>query len=414
MSSQGRSRRLMPFLWIALTASACLSFACLDGPVSSWVRQHKFTPTIKAALRVVRLPGSFPFTVVVMIAIALVLRRRLRDVIAPLAVCAIASASAGVLKIVFGRHRPSAGDGPLAWIAFGARVRGDFVPANLSFPSGDATLAFATATVLTALCPRGGPLAFGFAAATAAARVLQGVHYPSDVLAGALVGTLTADLAMRLARRIKIAAQVDPHARRARHRRQRRADRVVERDRIAQFAGGSGILDEQREALAVWLDIDRQRALRVAGRGQFDRLGRSRCRDAVERRAEQRARRLARQRRGHSAGHAPRAEDVPCRPAGADDAQRRVGDDDPVAHPLQQQPGIDRPRVGNGMRRAQRIHDVDRRQHQARTATVEHVHRRTRRALLPDAEPADEFGRRDEVAVAPLRRLRRINMRVHG
>ncbi len=65
-------------------------------------------------------------------------------------------------------------------------------PTNLqSFPSGHATVAFFVATLLTAH-RRSWWWSYLVAAAVALGRVAVGVHYPTDVLAGAVVGTLFA------------------------------------------------------------------------------------------------------------------------------------------------------------------------------------------------------------------------------
>ena len=61
-----------------------------------------------------------------------------------------------------------------------------------SFPSGHATTAFALAMVLAFLAPRWSYVALVFGVVVAASRVILGEHYPSDVLAGAIVGTLGA------------------------------------------------------------------------------------------------------------------------------------------------------------------------------------------------------------------------------
>ena len=58
-----------------------------------------------------------------------------------------------------------------------------------SMPSGHAATSFAGAVILTYLLPRGAPLFFLLAAAIAFSRVYVGVHYVSDVLVGALLGT---------------------------------------------------------------------------------------------------------------------------------------------------------------------------------------------------------------------------------
>src|ERR1700712_2145829 len=56
-----------------------------------------------------------------------------------------------------------------------------------SFPSGHATTGFALAAVVGFLSPRWFYPAVGLAAVIALSRLTGGVHYPSDVLAGAIV-----------------------------------------------------------------------------------------------------------------------------------------------------------------------------------------------------------------------------------
>jgi membrane-associated phospholipid phosphatase len=61
-------------------------------------------------------------------------------------------------------------------------------PSSLSFPSAHATSSFACATAMTRIAPEAAIL-FGLAAAIAACRPYLGMHYPSDVLGGAVLGT---------------------------------------------------------------------------------------------------------------------------------------------------------------------------------------------------------------------------------
>ncbi len=64
---------------------------------------------------------------------------------------------------------------------------------SYSFPSGHACFSFAAATALAlAFRGRGGGWAFIPAVLIAASRIYLGVHYPSDVLAGAAIGALGA------------------------------------------------------------------------------------------------------------------------------------------------------------------------------------------------------------------------------
>jgi undecaprenyl-diphosphatase len=114
-----------------------------------------------------------------------------------------ASVSARLLKLAIDRQRPStvyARPEPLV-----------HAPHDHSFPSGHATTSFACATTLAVLAPRLAPLFFVLAAAIAWSRVYVGVHYPLDVLAGAVLG---AGIAIAL-RMLLAALRRSPRATRA-------------------------------------------------------------------------------------------------------------------------------------------------------------------------------------------------------
>lgn len=72
-------------------------------------------------------------------------------------------------------------------------------PRDYSFPSGHACASFAAAMVYYRMAPkRWGVPAVILAALISFSRLYVGVHYPSDVLAGALIGIFAAWAAMRI------------------------------------------------------------------------------------------------------------------------------------------------------------------------------------------------------------------------
>ena len=101
---------------------------------------------------------------------------------------ALADWSATGIKALVGRDRP-----PVHYARPKALVP---VPHDASFPSGHAATSFAAATILTFAFPRLAPALFVLAAAVAFSRVYVGVHYPLDVVGGAVLGMLVA-LALR-------------------------------------------------------------------------------------------------------------------------------------------------------------------------------------------------------------------------
>jgi undecaprenyl-diphosphatase len=129
------------------------------------------------------------------IAIALVLAlawRRWGLLVMTAAGVAIADVAARLLKALIDVERPStryAEPKPLVP-----------APHDHSFPSGHAATSFAAMTVLCVAVPRAAPLWVLLAVAIAFSRVYVGVHYPLDVLAGAVLGAAIAIALLRLAR----------------------------------------------------------------------------------------------------------------------------------------------------------------------------------------------------------------------
>lgn len=95
------------------------------------------------------------------------------------------------LKYAIGRERP--------YMTYPDIYKKDHVGTK-SFPSGHTTMAFATATMLTLTTKNWYVVvpAYAWACSVGWSRLYLGVHYPSDVLAGALIGTGFSWLGYRL------------------------------------------------------------------------------------------------------------------------------------------------------------------------------------------------------------------------
>jgi len=153
----------------------------VDQAIASWVVAHRVGALngVMWTLSAVGRGGS----VFIALALAFALARRIspRGLLRVFAAVLLATTMADyVLKPLVHRQRPFEQQPTLRVI--GGR------PEDPSFPSGHAANAFAAAWVLSGLLPALRGAWWGLAAAIAVSRVYLGVHYPSDVLGGALIG----------------------------------------------------------------------------------------------------------------------------------------------------------------------------------------------------------------------------------
>jgi membrane-associated phospholipid phosphatase len=108
---------------------------------------------------------------------------------------AVGGVGVWLLKWVVGRTRPFHGVPPYGLHPLERGIAGLITNHNLGFPSGDATLAFATAACMGVLAPRSKPYFYFAAVVVAVERVLENAHYVSDVVAAAALGILCVPLA---------------------------------------------------------------------------------------------------------------------------------------------------------------------------------------------------------------------------
>jgi membrane-associated phospholipid phosphatase len=188
---------------IALLVCVAIVIMAVFGDEAITLAMRNAAPVVKSVfLQITRFGESgwiFALSLLVMIGALLARRRGLGarvdaalGVLAGRAFFLIAvNAVSGLLslavKMTFGRARPRLYDmvGPFHFDLFSVKS------SVLSFPSGHAVTAFATATALAFMAPRAAKALIAIAVLIAISRVVTGAHYTSDVIAGMAVGVAT-------------------------------------------------------------------------------------------------------------------------------------------------------------------------------------------------------------------------------
>jgi len=187
-----RARRTVRLLLLAAVVLLPLSFA-LDGAVSralvGW-RPPGVEPLAQLATRL----GDGTLTIGLPCVIGLVWWWRGHRALGVRGLLAGATvAGAGLLELLIKnlscRGRPTALDAGAFFSRFPCNPM-DY--AHASFPSGHATTAFALAALLVLWYPRWAAGFLALAGLVGLSRVVLGAHFPSDVLAGAALGTAVA------------------------------------------------------------------------------------------------------------------------------------------------------------------------------------------------------------------------------
>lgn len=168
----------------------------LDGNVLLWIQEYLRTDWLTPVMLFITKLGNLGFIWVAMSLVMLCFRRTRRVGAAGLLAAFFSLCLNNmILKHAFSRTRPyEVVDGLILL----TRKATDF-----SFPSGHAGSSFAAATAIFCMTRnKGGVAALILAALIAFSRLYIGIHYPSDVIAGVLTGTLCGLAAAWMIRKI--------------------------------------------------------------------------------------------------------------------------------------------------------------------------------------------------------------------
>lgn len=190
-------------LYVALAILVLIAAATLvDAPVAWWAKS--LPGPVRGIFEIITRAGTSDWFLIPALVIAplawlvarLVSGKRARALFTDLAAAtifmfvgtALPGLAANLVKRLVGRSRP------VGLEDFGIF---HFEPLSSdwrfqSFPSGDTTTIFAIAVVVSCLSPRLRIWAFGFAALVGLSRIMVGMHFPSDVLGGLFLGTISA------------------------------------------------------------------------------------------------------------------------------------------------------------------------------------------------------------------------------
>jgi len=189
------------YAWVGSLVALPLVWAVLDPLTRNFRLLLESVPGVYTVLEIVKPFGKLE-TLAVAVAIGYFVSRtyRWRRARRWLRVTATATLSSGVLvyliKLIFRRDRPAVTSDAIDATGLAAITTGKC----MSFPSGDTAVAFAAAVVLAAYVPSLRWPAAVMAGLVGLSRIYFGCHYFSDVLAGALVGSLVAAIVLTVTR----------------------------------------------------------------------------------------------------------------------------------------------------------------------------------------------------------------------
>ena len=172
----------------------------LDSKILLLIQEHIRCSALDGPMKIVTFLGNAGAVWIALTLILLILRRARKAGIACLSALLIDFIAVNVaLKNIVRRVRPYE-------VIEGLRLI--VAPAvDFSFPSGHAASSFAVAWTLFRVAPkRYGVPALILAVLISLSRLYVGIHYPTDVLGGALIGIAAAEAAVALTKRLRAKA----------------------------------------------------------------------------------------------------------------------------------------------------------------------------------------------------------------
>ncbi|MDD6094638.1 MAG: phosphatase PAP2 family protein [Clostridia bacterium] len=164
-----------------------------DVNVLNWIQEHICNPVLDAIFPIITLFGEKGLFLIAVAVLFLCFKKaRKTGIMMGAALLLGLIIGNGILKNVFMRVRPYELEGALR----NAEQLLSHAPTDPSFPSGHSLACFECATVLMYRDKRFGIPALVLAVAVALSRIYLYIHFPTDVIAGAILGIIIGVLAI--------------------------------------------------------------------------------------------------------------------------------------------------------------------------------------------------------------------------
>lgn len=160
----------------------------IDIQILNFIQEAMKSSTMDTVMQIITLLGNWGFIWIVITVLLLVSKNyKISGLKLLLALLMCTVLGSVILKPLIARPRPFTLDSSVSLLIA--------TPSDFSFPSGHAMSAFAAATIIFFTDHKYGLFAFILAVLMAFSRLYLYVHYPSDVICGAIMGVLVALLA---------------------------------------------------------------------------------------------------------------------------------------------------------------------------------------------------------------------------